>query len=101
MTRLMLEIIVGGICTCSSQVQLYLKHTLLSATESYESALNAAQTALQLLIDCGFIEVVGSPVISDGSGVYKMTKLGEAVVASGLAPEEGRVIDISIKLCRH
>jgi len=53
--------------------------------------LNAAQSALQLLIDSGFIEVEGSAVIADATGSYKMTKLGEAVVASGLAPEEGRV----------
>ncbi|KAI5862180.1 P-loop containing nucleoside triphosphate hydrolase protein [Durotheca rogersii] len=84
--RALLEIIAIRLANSRDSIQDYIQKTLLSLSASPDTVHARVEGGLQDLVDMGFVQ-------SDDSGYsYTATKLGQAVVASALEPEDGAFV---------
>jgi hypothetical protein len=77
-----LEAIATGLVSGCEAIKEYVKCTLLYRTVDKKIAYSIMHSSLQELIDEGLL-------IFKEDESYEATKLGQAVVASGFAPEDG------------
>eukprot|EP00002_Diphylleia_rotans_P022174 TRINITY_DN4341_c0_g1_i19.p1 TRINITY_DN4341_c0_g1~~TRINITY_DN4341_c0_g1_i19.p1 ORF type:complete len:1747 (-),score=308.26 TRINITY_DN4341_c0_g1_i19:1105-6345(-) len=87
LVRALLEAIASQLVQSVTDIERFIKCTLLASQRSYEEVHRSACKALEFLSVNQFVEWQDGE--TDGDGSYKVTKLGSATVASGLAPEEG------------
>ena len=78
----MLEVIVTQLATSDESIDDYIKKTLLYQTIDRDELSATIKSTLDELLET---DLVNSPT----SGVYEATLIGQAVVASSLAPEDG------------
>ncbi|GKT83408.1 LOW QUALITY PROTEIN: DNA polymerase theta subunit [Colletotrichum tofieldiae] len=80
--RALLEVIAVRLATSRDALDEYISKTLLSHSDSFESLQNCVEVSLQNLQRTSF-------VTADVCGNYQPTKLGKAIVASALDPDDG------------
>ena len=80
--RALLEVIATKLATSSDSIDDYVKKTLLYHTTDQEELRSMIEITLKNLLESGLVEQAQSYS-------YEATLLGQAVVASSLAPEDG------------
>ncbi|KZL86626.1 dna polymerase theta subunit [Colletotrichum incanum] len=80
--RALLEVIAVRLATSRDALDEYISKTLLSHSDSFESLQSCVEVSLQNLQRKSF-------VTADVCGNYQPTKLGKAIVASALDPDDG------------
>ncbi|KAF9879847.1 DEAD/DEAH box helicase [Colletotrichum karsti] len=80
--RALLEVIAVRLATSRDALDEYLSRTLLAYTGAPEPLQDCVETSLKNLQSMGFIT-------ADACGNYQPTKLGHAIVASALDPDDG------------
>ncbi|MCJ1283739.1 hypothetical protein MMC26_003070 [Xylographa opegraphella] len=80
--RALLEVIAVRLATHPDAVQEYIRRTLVYHTMDREALNDMVQTTIKDLLDSQL-------VLLDEDGTYRVTKLGQAIVASSLTPEDG------------
>ncbi|KAL7629323.1 hypothetical protein AAE478_000843 [Parahypoxylon ruwenzoriense] len=83
--RALLEIIAIRLANSRDSIHDYIEKTLLSLSTAPDAIQTYVECSLQDLIKMGFVR-------SDDSVSYAATKLGKAIVASSLEPEDGTFI---------
>ncbi|KAJ0164268.1 DNA polymerase theta [Colletotrichum tanaceti] len=81
-SRALLEVIAVRLATSKCALDEYVSKTLLSHSGSLDSLRSCVEASLQTLQTSNF-------VTTDVSGNYQPTKLGKAIVASALDPDDG------------
>lgn len=90
MRRALLEAIAIRLVTSRETVDDYASKTLLAYTAEHGAIQENIEESIQELRQIGFIE-------ADSFGNYQATKLGKAIVASSLDPEDGIFIHNELK----
>ncbi|WQF77844.1 Putative helicase, P-loop containing nucleoside triphosphate hydrolase [Colletotrichum destructivum] len=80
--RALLEVIAVRLATSRCALDEYVSKTLLSHSGSFDSLRSCVEASLQTLQTTNF-------VTTDVCGNYQPTKLGKAIVASALDPDDG------------
>ncbi|OHF01393.1 DEAD/DEAH box helicase [Colletotrichum orchidophilum] len=80
--RALLEVIAIRLATSRDALDEYITRTLLSHSGSLKSLQDCVEVSLKNLTNMGF-------VATDACGNYQPTKLGRAIVASALDPDDG------------
>ncbi|KAI1006192.1 hypothetical protein K3495_g2035 [Podosphaera aphanis] len=80
--RALLEAIATRIATCSDSIRRFMNNTLLHLTTETSDFSNMIQSSLKELVNDGLIRCVDETE-------YTSTRLGGAIVASSLSPEDG------------
>ncbi|EPE35493.1 P-loop containing nucleoside triphosphate hydrolase [Glarea lozoyensis ATCC 20868] len=88
--RALLEVIVTQLATSDESIDNYIKKTLLYQTSDRNELSATIRSTLDDLIET---DLVSSPM----DGVYEATLIGQAVVASLLAPEDGLFVHKELK----
>lgn len=78
----MLEVIATQLATSDESINDYIKKTLLYQTADRDELKDAIRSTLEELVE---LKLVSSPA----DAIYEATLIGQAVVASSLAPEDG------------
>ncbi|EFN55218.1 hypothetical protein CHLNCDRAFT_52598 [Chlorella variabilis] len=97
MKRAMLEVVVSGVVVEPSDVERYIRCTLLAAMNDYQKVADTTIAALRWLgaRDHTFI------YWDDASRTYQPTPFGKAVLASGLPPEQCLVLKDDLARARQ
>lgn len=85
MTHAILEVVAGGIVQTASDINRYVRCTLLNSTKPFEDVVKSAQDSLRWLCHKKFLEW------SEETKLYTTTPLGLASFGSSLCPEESLV----------
>lgn len=107
--RAVLEAIVGGVTSSAAEVLQYLRGTLLLTESPSSVTADTVRMALEYLQETELVyqrAVTAADVASSrGGGAVGMrlvaTRLGQATVASGLAPAEARVVHDDLARARQ
>ncbi|KAL2525525.1 Helicase and polymerase-containing protein TEBICHI [Abeliophyllum distichum] len=86
MTHAILEVVAGGIVQSASDINRYVRCTLLNSTKPFEDVVKSAQDSLRWLCHKKFLEW------SDDTKLYTTTPLGRASFGSSLSPEESLIV---------
>ncbi|KAL3819028.1 hypothetical protein ACJIZ3_004933 [Penstemon smallii] len=86
MTHAILEVVAGGIVQTASDINRYVRCTLLNSTKPFEDVVKSAQDSLRWLCHKKFVEW------SEETKLYTTTPLGRASFGSSLCPEESLVV---------
>lgn len=85
MTHAILEVVAGGMVQTASDINRYVRCTLLNSTRPFEAVVKSAQDSLRWLCHNKFLEW------SEETKLYTSTPLGRASFGSSLCPEESLV----------
>jgi len=85
MTHAILEVVAGGIVQTASDINRYVRCTLLNSTKSFQDVVKSAQESLRWLCQRKFLEW------NEDTKLYNTTPLGRASFGSSLCPEESLV----------
>lgn len=94
MARALLEAIATGLASGCDAIKEYVKCTLLYRMVDKKIAYNIMNSALQELVDEGLL------LLKDDES-YEATRLGQALVASSFAPEDGLFVYEELKRARQ
>ncbi|XP_078428981.1 MUS308 and mammalian DNA polymerase-like protein isoform X2 [Wolffia australiana] len=86
MTHAILEVVAGGIVQTPSDINRYVRCTLLNSTRPFEAVVKSAQDSLRWLCQNKFLQW------DQQSMLYTATPLGRASFGSSLNPEESLVV---------
>ncbi|KAK3016369.1 hypothetical protein RJ639_005362 [Escallonia herrerae] len=86
MTHAILEVVAGGIVQTASDINRYVRCTLLNSTKPFEDVVKSAQDSLRWLCHLKFLEW------SEDTKLYSTTPLGRASFGSSLCPEESLIV---------
>ncbi|XP_015698275.1 helicase and polymerase-containing protein TEBICHI [Oryza brachyantha] len=86
MTHAIMEVVAGGIVQTASDINRYVRCTLLNSTKPFEDVVKSAQDSLRWLCHKRFLEW------NNESKIYSTTPLGRAAFGSSLNPEESLVV---------
>ncbi|CAN4127872.1 unnamed protein product [Withania somnifera] len=86
MIHAILEVVAGGIVQTASDINRYVRCTLLNSTKSFDDVVKSAQDSLRWLCHKKFLEW------SEDTKLYTVTPLGRASFGSSLSPEESLVV---------
>ncbi|KAL8063378.1 hypothetical protein ABFX02_01G023200 [Erythranthe guttata] len=86
MTHAILEVVAGGIVQTASDINRYVRCTLLNSTKPFEDVVKSAQDSLRWLCHNKFLEW------SEETKLYSTTPLGRASFGSSLCPEESLIV---------
>ncbi|XP_022856955.1 helicase and polymerase-containing protein TEBICHI-like isoform X2 [Olea europaea var. sylvestris] len=86
MTHAILEVVAGGIVQSASDINRYVRCTLLNSTKPFEDVVKSAQDSLRWLCHKKFLEW------SEETKLYTTTPLGRASFGSSLSPEESLIV---------
>ena len=81
-SRALLEVVALRLATHADAIEDYVRHTLLYHTTSMEGLKTMVDSTIQEHVTAGLLVV-------DDTGSFKATPLSKAIVASGLAPDDG------------
>lgn len=85
MTHAILEVVAGGIVQTASDINRYVRCTLLNSTKPFLDVVKSAQESLRWLCQRKFLEW------NEDTKLYSTTPLGRASFGSSLCPEESLV----------
>jgi len=85
MAHAILEVVAGGIVQTASDINRYVRCTLLNSTKSFQDVVKSAQESLRWLCQRKFLEW------NEDTKLYNTTPLGRASFGSSLCPEESLV----------
>ncbi|KAK4364934.1 hypothetical protein RND71_016292 [Anisodus tanguticus] len=86
MIHAILEVVAGGIVQTASDINRYVRCTLLNSTKPFDDVVKSAQDSLRWLCHKKFLEW------SEDTKLYTVTPLGRAAFGSSLSPEESLVV---------
>ncbi|XVF35495.1 hypothetical protein REPUB_Repub18cG0150400 [Reevesia pubescens] len=86
MTHAILEVVAGGMVQTASDINRYVRCTLLNSTKPFEDVVKSAQDSLRWLCHRNFLEW------NDKTKLYGATPLGCAAFGSSLCPEESLIV---------
>ncbi|XP_075107854.1 helicase and polymerase-containing protein TEBICHI-like isoform X1 [Nicotiana tabacum] len=86
MIHAILEVVAGGIVQTASDINRYVRCTLLNSTKPFDDVVKSAQDSLRWLCHKKFLEW------SEDTKLYTVTPLGRASFGSSLSPEESLVV---------
>ncbi|MCD9558469.1 hypothetical protein HAX54_015855 [Datura stramonium] len=86
MIHAILEVVAGGIVQTASDINRYVRCTLLNSTKPFDDVVKSAQDSLHWLCHKKFLEW------SEDTKLYTVTPLGRASFGSSLSPEESLVV---------
>ncbi|KAK6249105.1 hypothetical protein QUC31_020670 [Theobroma cacao] len=86
MTHAILEVVAGGMVQTASDINRYVKCTLLNSTKPFQDVVKSAQDSLRWLCHRKFLEW------NDETKLYGTTPLGRAAFGSSLCPEESLIV---------
>ncbi|KAM3282203.1 helicase and polymerase-containing protein TEBICHI isoform X2 [Capsicum chacoense] len=86
MIHAILEVVAGGVVQTASDINRYVRCTLLNSTKPFDDVVKSAQDSLRWLCHKKFLEW------SEDTKLYTVTPLGRASFGSSLSPEESLVV---------
>ncbi|KAL6623093.1 hypothetical protein ACP70R_032972 [Stipagrostis hirtigluma subsp. patula] len=86
MTHAIMEVVAGGIVQTASDIQRYVRCTLLNSTKPFDDVVKSAQDSLRWLCHKKFVEW------NNETKIYTATPLGRACFGSSLNPEESLLV---------
>ncbi|XP_022754544.1 helicase and polymerase-containing protein TEBICHI isoform X4 [Durio zibethinus] len=86
MTHAILEVVAGGMVQTASDINRYVRCTLLNSTKPFQDVVKSAQDSLRWLCHKKFLEW------NDETKLYGTTPLGRAAFGSSLCPEESLIV---------
>lgn len=86
MIHAILEVVAGGIVQTASDINRYVRCTLLNSTKPFDDVVKSAQDSLRWLCHKKFLGW------SEDTKLYTVTPLGRAAFGSSLSPEESLVV---------
>lgn len=95
MIHAILEVVAGGIVQTASDINRYVRCTLLNSTKPFDDVVKSAQDSLRWLCHKKFLEW------SEDTKLYTVTPLGRASFGSSLSPEESLVTSEVVSTCYH
>ncbi|KAK7384898.1 hypothetical protein VNO78_30601 [Psophocarpus tetragonolobus] len=95
MTHAILEVVAGGIVQTASDINRYVRCTLLNSTKPFVDVVKSAQESLRWLCKRKFLEW------NEDTKLYSTTPLGRASFGSSLCPEESLVVLADLSRARE
>ncbi|CAJ1972305.1 unnamed protein product [Sphenostylis stenocarpa] len=95
MTHAILEVVAGGIVQTASDINRYVRCTLLNSTKPFLDVVKSAQESLRWLCQKKFLEW------NEDTKLYSTTPLGRASFGSSLCPEESLVVLADLSRARE
>ncbi|QCD99446.1 helicase and polymerase-containing protein TEBICHI isoform X1 [Vigna unguiculata] len=95
MTHAILEVVAGGIVQTASDINRYVRCTLLNSTKSFQDVVKSAQESLRWLCQRKFLEW------NEDTKLYNTTPLGRASFGSSLCPEESLIVLADLSRARE
>ncbi|XVF48493.1 hypothetical protein PTKIN_Ptkin03bG0194900 [Pterospermum kingtungense] len=86
MTHAILEVVAGGMVQTASDINRYVRCTLLNSTKPFQDVVKSAQDSLRWLCHRKFLEW------NNETKLYSTTPLGRAAFGSSLCPEESLIV---------
>ncbi|OMO91013.1 hypothetical protein COLO4_18706 [Corchorus olitorius] len=86
MTHAILEVVAAGMVQTASDINRYVRCTLLNSTKPFQDVVKSAQDSLRWLCHRRFLEW------NDETKLYNTTPLGRAAFGSSLCPEESLIV---------
>ncbi|TKY58268.1 Helicase and polymerase-containing protein TEBICHI [Spatholobus suberectus] len=95
MTHAILEVVAGGIVQTASDINRYVRCTLLNSTKPFLDVVKSAQESLRWLCQRKFLEW------NEDTKLYSTTPLGRASFGSSLCPEESLIVLADLSRARE
>lgn len=95
MTHAILEVVAGGIVQTASDINRYVRCTLLNSTKPFLDVVKSAQESLRWLCQRKFLEW------NEDTKLYSTTPLGRASFGSSLCPQESLIVLADLSRARE
>ncbi|XP_020228897.1 helicase and polymerase-containing protein TEBICHI [Cajanus cajan] len=95
MTHAILEVVAGAIVQTASDINRYVRCTLLNSTRPFLDVVKSAQESLRWLCQRKFLEW------NEDTKLYSTTPLGRAAFGSSLCPEESLIVLADLSRARE
>lgn len=95
MTHAILEVVAGGIVQTATDINRYVRCTLLNSTKPFLDVVKSAQESLRWLCQRKFLEW------NEDTKLYSTTPLGRASFGSSLCPEESLIVLADLSRARE